>query len=185
MPRDGSVTHLGIRFQGGKGTVWCDEIALYRLPPDEPIVTGPPRPPPHGQITVRDGHLVGEHGRRVRLWVSPAHDPPFFCFGVASLDGKALPESQRALLVLTTYGENRGRELWSPEEAPMGDLGKVFVKAWGYGPPDIARPQARVHLGRRWRWRLYDFRLREVGRGEGEVLHLPQDTPLFYAELRR
>lgn len=131
-----------------------------------------------------DGEEVS-FGDRVRLWVSPSHEPPFFCFGVASLDGKALSESRRALLVLTTYGENRGRELWNPDEAPMGDLGKVFVKAWGYGPPDIARPEARVHLGGRWRWRLYDFRLREIGRGEGEVLPLPPGTPLFYAELWR
>lgn len=38
VPPDGSLMHLGIRLQVEKGTVWFDEVALYRLPPDEPIV---------------------------------------------------------------------------------------------------------------------------------------------------
>lgn len=121
----------------------------------------------------------------VRLWTSPALDPPFLCFGVASADGRPLSVARRGILVLTTYGENRGRELWSPEEAPRGDFGRILVKSWGYGPPEIARPAARISLGSRWRWRLYDFRLQVIGEGEGNTMSLRPGVPLFYAELTR
>jgi hypothetical protein len=111
----------------------------------------------------------------------------FACFGIASTDGLPLAESKQALLVLTTHGENRGRLLWDdpasvPGEAP---LFAKQVKSWGWGPPDIRRPSARVELGGEWRWNLVDFRLRTIAKGTGGVLEFPPGTPLFMAELSR
>jgi hypothetical protein len=70
VPADGSVTHLraGLRSENNQGVAWFDDVRLWRLPPDVPEDSGPPGPPPQGQITVADGHLVGADGRRVRLW---------------------------------------------------------------------------------------------------------------------
>ncbi|MBC7288256.1 MAG: beta-galactosidase, partial [Armatimonadetes bacterium] len=78
VPADGSVTHLQVSLcsDDNAGSVWFDDVALYRLPPDKPLVTGVPPGPPHGQITVRDGHLVGSGGRRVRLWGINCPDEP-------------------------------------------------------------------------------------------------------------
>ncbi|MCX7599019.1 MAG: hypothetical protein N2512_09160 [Armatimonadetes bacterium] len=121
----------------------------------------------------------------VSLWTSRALDPPFLCFGLVSTDGHPLSRARRALLVLTTYGENRGRQVWAPEEAPVVDGTRVLVKGWGYGPPDIARPGARIRLNVPWRWRLYDFRLLELGAGYGNNITLRPGVPLFYAELTR
>ncbi|HUT94415.1 MAG TPA: hypothetical protein VMY37_33460 [Thermoguttaceae bacterium] len=124
-------------------------------------------------------------GVSVQLRGAPA--PPFACFGIASADGTTLAESNRAVLVLTTYGENRGRVLRDDPESVPGDapLFAKQVKSWGYGPPDVARPGAQIRLGAEWRWRLVDFGLHAIAEGRGETLEIPAGTPVFMAELER
>ena len=114
-------------------------------------------------------------------------EPRFACFGIASSDGTTLAESNRAVLLLTTHGENRGRVLHDDPESVPGDapLFAKQVKSWGYGPPDIARPGTRIALGAKWCWRLLDFRLQVLAEGSGETLDIPSGTPLFMAELER
>jgi hypothetical protein len=113
--------------------------------------------------------------------------PQVACFGLASTDGMPLVESKRAVLVLTTHGENRGRTLADDPESVPGDA-PIFakqVKSWGWGPPDIARPAARITLPGTWRWRLLDFQLHTIADGEGEILDIPPGTPVFLAQLTR
>jgi len=126
-----------------------------------------------------------DDGVSVRLRGAPA--PPFACFGIASTDGTTLAESRRAVLVLTTYGENRGRVLRDDPESVPGDapLFAKQVKSWGYGPPDIARPGAEIALGGAWCWKLVGFRLRVIAEGRGKTLAFPAGTPVFVAELER
>jgi len=78
VPEDGGVTHLrpALHFDGGPGTAWFDDVALVRLPPDRPLVTGIPPDPPSGPIRARGGHLVGSDGKRVRLWGMNCVDEP-------------------------------------------------------------------------------------------------------------
>lgn len=78
VPVNGMVTHVGVvlRAQLTSGTAWFDDIALYSLPPDRPLYTGPPTPPPRGQVRAADGHLVDARGRRVRLWGINCVDAP-------------------------------------------------------------------------------------------------------------
>jgi hypothetical protein len=114
-------------------------------------------------------------------------EPRFFCFGLASTDDRPLGKSRRALLVLTTYGENRGRLVWDdpsqvPGEAP---LFAKLVKGGGWGPAEIARPAARGALGGLWHWRLRDFAGRCFAAGRGSMLELPAGAPPFIAELWR
>jgi len=134
---------------------------------------------------VSGSQIVFSDGVRLRLSALP--DPPFLCFGIAAEDGQALALSRKATVVLTTYGENLGLELWHPEEAPAYDMPLNFriVKSWGYGPAQIHRPGAEVSLGGKWHWRLWDFRLRGLGEGFGEVLRIEPGTPVFFADLWR
>ncbi|NQT17897.1 MAG: hypothetical protein HQ582_34415 [Planctomycetes bacterium] len=126
-----------------------------------------------------------EGGLSVRLLGDRSQ--PFACFGIASTDGVPLADATRAVLVLTTYGENRGRVLREDPESYPGSapLFAKLVKSWGSGPPEIARPGADVAFDGPWRWRLLNFELHTIAEGQGKTLHVPPGTPLFAAELER
>ena len=111
----------------------------------------------------------------------------FACFGMAATDGLPLAESKRAVLVLTTFGENRGRRLRPDPKSVPGNasLHSKQVKSWGWGPPDLVRPGAQVRLPGHWRWVIRDFRLDALAEGEGDVLRIADGMPVFRVELRR
>jgi hypothetical protein len=123
----------------------------------------------------------------VRLQILGPHSPDFVCFGIASSDGRPLSRAREATLVLTTYGENQGRTLWDDPSQVPGDapLFAKLVRDWGRGPADLARPGARIELGRRWRWRILDFALQELAKGEGSLLEIVPGTPVYCVELRQ
>jgi hypothetical protein len=126
-----------------------------------------------------------DFGEGVSLRIVGPHDPDFVCFGVASTDGLPLAQSRAATAVLTTYGENRGRKLWDDPSKVAGDapgFAKV-VKEWGWGPAEIARPGARIELGRSWHWRIRDFALNTLGEGEGTTLEIAAGTPVYCVDL--
>jgi hypothetical protein len=130
------------------------------------------------EVTFHDG---------VRFQLLGELDPRFLCFGLAASDGVPLTKSRRAVLVLTTYGENRGRILWEDPSKVPGDvpLFAKLVKAWGWGPAEIVRPAVRVALNGHWRWRLVNFSLETLSEGQGTVLEVAAGTPMFMAELWR
>jgi len=115
-------------------------------------------------------------------------DPRFLCFALVSTDGQPLPKARRALLVLTTYGENPGRTLWPDPDAVRGNQPRFakIVQSWGRGPAAIARPSATIHLDGGWNWHAVDFMLRPVAEGQNEkTIRWPADTPVFRVELAR
>ncbi len=123
----------------------------------------------------------------LRLQLTSPHEPDFVCFGVVATDGRPLDTARRALLILTTYGENPGRTLWDNPDAVPGDVPRFakLVRSWGWGPVPLARPGARLTLGQPWRWRLYDFLGNVLREGQGDVLDIPPGLPVFYGEMWR
>ena len=78
-------------------------------------------------------------------------DPRFLSFALVSTDGQPLPKARRALLVMTTYGENPDRTLW-PDPDAVGGYEPRFaklVKSWGRGPPGHCTPVGHDPPGRR------------------------------------
>ena len=122
----------------------------------------------------------------VSVKLREALSPQFVCFGIASADGLPLAESTRAVVILTTYGENVGRVLRDDPKSIPGNAPAFAkqVQSWGWGPPGIPRPGAQIVLGREWQWRLVDFRLHTIAEGQGDVLDIPTGTPLFMVELQ-
>jgi hypothetical protein len=158
VPADGSVTRLraGLRSEGNQGTAWFDDVGLWRLPPDVPEDTGPPGPPPRGKITVAGAHLVGEDGGRVRLWGAK--------LWVGDIDIPFPPDA-------SARGSRR------PSATTHA------LRRWGWGPAQLARPGARIQLGRNWHWRLRDFALQVHGEGAGSVLAIAPGTPVYCVDL--
>ena len=111
----------------------------------------------------------------------------FVCFGLVSTDGLPLAESEDAVLVLCSMGENVGmRKTDKPEERGPKTVSvhARIVTSWGYGGPELERVAATLRLGRTWQWTLRDFALRAFRRGTGDTLRVTADDPLFWAELR-
>lgn len=121
----------------------------------------------------------------VRLRVTGKHDPDFVCFGIATEEDRPLDQARRAVLVLTTYGENQGRTLWEEPAKVPGDapLFAKLVRGRGWGPALLARPAARIDLGRPWHWRMLGFGMNVLSEGRGATLEIPEGTPLFAVEL--
>jgi len=115
-------------------------------------------------------------------------DPSFVCFAIVSTDGRPLQEAQQAVLVLTTYGENRGRVLAADPDAISTEVPRFakLVESWGVGPPDIARPSATIQLDGDWGWRAVDFLLEKIDEGEGQhTIRLKAGTPVYRIDLKR
>ncbi|NPV46789.1 MAG: hypothetical protein HPY69_07515 [Armatimonadetes bacterium] len=70
VPADTPATHLRVRLHSddNSGQAHFRQVSLTRLPPNQPVIDGPVRPPQRGQIIARDGHLVDSQGQRIRLW---------------------------------------------------------------------------------------------------------------------
>jgi len=115
-------------------------------------------------------------------------DPRFLCFAFVSTDGRPLQEARNALLVLTTYGENRGRILRPDPDAVSADVSRFakLVQSWGVAPPAIARPSVTIQLGSHWNWQAFDFTLRPIAKGkEQRTLHVPAGMPVYHVQLDR
>ncbi len=115
-------------------------------------------------------------------------DPRFICFAFVSTDGRPLREAGDAILVLTTYGENRGRILRPDPDAVTANVSRFakLVQSWGVGPPDIARPSATIQLGSRWNWKAFDFTHQPIAEGKGQrTLHVPAGMPIYQIQLDR
>lgn len=78
IPADTPATHLRVCLHSddNSGRAHFRQVSLHRLPPNQPVVDGPVRPPQRGQVTARDGHLVDGAGRRIRLWGINCVDEP-------------------------------------------------------------------------------------------------------------
>ena len=140
------------------------------------------RPEARAVVGFTDGRW--EHGGGLSV---EAGEAPFFCHGIVSLDGLPLTESRNALLVFTTYGENRGRALReNPDEVTAGvpHYAKL-VSGWGWGPADIVRPALRMQLPQTFDVRALDFSLRPLLTARASTIELPAGQNLFWAELSR
>ena len=110
-------------------------------------------------------------------------DPRF-----VSTDGRPLQEARHAILVLTTYGENRGRILRPNPDAVSANVSRFakLVQSWGAAPPAIARPSAKIQFGTHWNWQAFDFTLQPIAEGKKqETLQIPAGTPLYRIQLDR
>ena len=115
-------------------------------------------------------------------------DPRFVCFAFVSTDGRPLREARHAILVLTSYGENRGRIVRPDLDAVSANVSRFakLIQSWGVASPDIARPSATIQLGGGWNWQAFDFTLQPIAEGkEQETLHLPAGAPIYRVQLDR
>lgn len=116
-----------------------------------------------------------------------AQSVPFFCHGVVSRSDQPLERTKRALLVFTTYGENRGRVLrTNPDEVtePVPRSAKLVAR-WGWGPPEIARPAVTFGLPGTFTVKGMDFSLNQLLMKRTDRVALPDGHSFFWAELNR
>lgn len=116
-----------------------------------------------------------------------AGECPFFCYGLVPLDGKPLAQSREALAIFSTYGENRGRVLReNPDEVKeaVPHFAKL-IAAWGWGPPELARPALQLTFPAAYDFTGYDFAQKALYRLKSNSVKLPAGQQLMWATLRR
>ena len=70
VPDGGLIDRLRpvLQSDDNSGRICFDDVALWRLSPDEPVMGDAIPPPTFGHTTTLGGHLVGSDGDRIRFW---------------------------------------------------------------------------------------------------------------------
>jgi hypothetical protein len=107
-------------------------------------------------------------------------DADFIAFALVAEPGKSLAETDQAIGILTSTGENVGFEMKLDEWEADPKLGyESLTKSWGRGPVQIERYDATLTLPRPLNATVRDFMLQPIAQMMGQKLEFSREMPVF------